>query len=361
MTNVDEFGLITAANLIVRDFMCVQEDEQVVITSDSCSDRRGIMALFNAARAVTPKTIILTIPQMPFQGALSDPYIPQTVALAVQNCDVWLDLTFPYMSGSNAHAVAMKSNKVRCLQAADLGAPGIQRLFGAVDFDLLFQVQEAFDTLVTAAVGKTCQVTNARGTDVSFTIARPATRKLRRANVSGTYTPPGSAVIYPEIESVKGVVVLEASFHEYHTLLKTPIRVEVDGPIQKVSGGGSDIRVFERALSRASGGSLGSIIHFSHGFHPTARFEGRSFIEDIRAPGNDAVGFGIPWWQPGGGENHPDGVVTTQSMWIDGQQIVDTGVICGPPRLAQLERNLQASIKKRPVADAAEARRMIAS
>lgn len=357
MSNVDEFSLINAANLIVRDFMCVADDEQVIVTADLCTDQRGVMALFNASRAVTAKTVILTIPQMPFQGALSDPYIPETVALAVQNCDVWLDLTFPYMAGSHAHATAMKSNKVRCLQAADLGAPGLQRLFGAIDFDLLFKVQEAFDALVTSAVGKRCRVTNAKGTDVTFTIARPATRKLRRANVSGTYTPPGSAVIYPEIESVKGVVVLDAAFHEYHTLLKTPIRVEADGPIRSVSGGGSDIRTFERALSRASGGSLGSIIHFSHGFHPIARFAGNSFIEDIRAAGNDAIGFGIPWWQPGGGENHPDGVVTTQSMWIDGQQIVDAGVICGPPKLAQLEKELQASVRKRPqAAQAAEAR-----
>lgn len=346
MSDVDEYSLQSAANLIVRDFMCVLPTEQVVITADSCTDQRGVMALFNASRAVTPKTVILTIPQMPFQGALSDPYIPETVAAAVRQCDVWLDVTFPYMAGSNAHADAMKSNKVRCLQAADLGAPGLQRLFGSVDFDKLFALQEVFDALVTSSVGKTCRVTNAKGTDVSFTIARPATRKLRRANVSGTYTPPGSAVIYPEIESVKGVVFLDASFHEYHTMLKTPIRVEVDGPIQSVSGGGADIRVFERALSRASGGKYGSIIHFSHGFHPTARFAGRSFIEDIRAPGNDAVGFGIPWWQPGGGENHPDGVVTTQSMWIDGQKIVDDGVIVGTPEMARLEKELQASIRK---------------
>jgi 2,5-dihydroxypyridine 5,6-dioxygenase len=57
--------------------------------------------------------------------------------------------------------------------------------------------------------------------------------------------------------------------------------------------------VFEAALRRASTGGLGSIIHFSHGFHPRARFTGKSFNEDIRVRGNDAIGFGTPWWEEG--------------------------------------------------------------
>ena len=71
-----------------------------------------------------------------------------------------------------------------------------------------------------------------------------------------------------------------------------------------------------------------------------ARFHGGSFIESIRAPGNNAVGLGIPWWEPGGGENHPDAVVTMQSMWIGGEQIVRDGVLV-PPELAKLEAAIE--------------------
>lgn len=353
MSTIDESTLAVASDLVMRDFMCVKPGEEVVITADSCTDPLAVHALFNAGRKASAKTIVMMLPQMPFQGALSDPYIPETVAVALRQSDVWIDIAFPYMAGSNVHASAMKTNRVRSLQLADLGAPGIVRLFGGVDFDRLFALQEAFDKFVAASVGKSCRVTNAKGTDVTFTISRPATRKLRRANVPGTYTAPGSAVLYPEIESVTGTIVLDACFHEYHTHLKTPIRIEVEGPIRKVSGGGADLRIFERAITRASGGSYGSIIHFSHGFHPMARLVGNSFIEDIRVTGSNAIGFGIPWWQPGGGENHPDGVVTTQSLWIDGQPVVADGVIIGPPELARLEAELQASVRRAPTSIAA--------
>jgi hypothetical protein len=96
-----------------------------------------------------------------------------------------------------------------------------------------------------------------------------------------------------------------------------------------------------RALKRAGGGEYGSVIHFSHAFHPAARYEGRSFIEDIRAAGNDAIGLGIPWWEPGGGENHPDGIVTMHSLSIDREQVVRDGAIVSPPELVRLDRELR--------------------
>ena len=71
----------------------------------------------------------------------------------------------------------------------------------------------------------------------------------------------------------------------------------------------------------------------SHGSHTAGT---------IGAIGNNAVGLGIPWWEPGGGENHPDAVVSMQSMWIDGEQIVHDGRIVGPARLVTLERELHA-------------------
>jgi 2,5-dihydroxypyridine 5,6-dioxygenase len=55
--------------------------------------------------------------------------------------------------------------------------------------------------------------------------------------------------------------------------------------------------------------------------------------------GNNAIGLGIPWWLPGGGENHPDAVVLSQSMWIDGKPVVRDGSLV-PPDLARLEQAL---------------------
>ena len=340
MSGSDETRLAVAASFIVRDFLCVKAGEQLVITADTATDPKAVQALLEAAKVSKARAAVLTIPQLPFQGALADPYVAEPLGAAVKSCDVWLDLTFPYLGGSKVHADAMALKRVRCLMFHDLDAGGIARLFAGVEFAKLFDLQEAVDGVVNRSQGKTCRVTNAAGTDVSFKIGRPATRKIRRIDQPGTYTPPGSAVIYPEIESVRGTVVVDAAFHEYFTLLRSQIRMQVDGKIREVTGGGTDLKVMDRALKRAGGGKYGHVIHFSHGFHPAARFHGGSFIESIRAAGCNAIGLGVPWWEPGGGENHPDAVVTMQSMWIDGEPIVREGVMV-LPELAKLESQLE--------------------
>ena len=314
--------------------------EQLVITADTATDPKAVQALLEAAKVAKARVAVLTIPQLPFQGALADPYVAEPLGAAVKSCDVWLDLTFPYLGGSKVHADTMAQKRARCLMFHDLDAGGIARLFAGVEFARLFDLQEALDGVVNRSLGKDCRVTNAAGTDVSFKIGRPATRKIRRIDQPGTYTPPGSAVIYPEIESVRGTVVVDAAFHEYFTLLRSQIRMLVDGRIREVSGGGTDLKVMDRALKRAGSGKYGHVIHFSHGFHPAARFHGGSFIESIRAAGCNAIGLGVPWWEPGGGENHPDAVVTMQSMWIDGEPIVRDGVMV-LPELAKLESQLE--------------------
>jgi len=51
-----------------------------------------------------------------------------------------------------------------------------------------------------------------------------------------------------------------------------------------------------RALRRAGGtNGDGNFIHFTFGFPPAAAWTGRQFIEDIRVPGRNAVGMGLPW------------------------------------------------------------------
>jgi len=335
----DESALAVAADLLVRDFMCVRAGEQVLITADTATDGAAIKALLGAARVQGAKAGVFVTPQLPFQGSLADPHISEPLAAAVKSCDVWLDLTFPYMGGSHAHDEAMKAKRARSLLVADLGAAGITRIFGGVDFDRLFALQGALDALVSGAQGKECRVTCPGGTDVRFTIGKPVTRKLRRTDQPGTYTPPGSAVIYPEIESVRGEIVVHAAFHEYMERLGEPFRMKVDGRVREISGGAGSRAVMERALRRAGRGEFGSVIHFSHGFHPAARLTGESFIEDIRVKGNNAIGLGIPWWLPGGGENHPDAIVLSQSMWIDGRLLVRDGVLV-PQDLARLEHAL---------------------
>jgi len=323
-----------AAAVMVADYMAVKPDETVVITADTETDRDLVDAVLSRVHAAGARGAVVTLPQVPFQGALADPFVSPAVAAAVANCQVWLDFTFPYLAGSHPHDVAVKEHGVRYLLGGDLGRDGAVRLFGGVDLDLYFEASTRFDELIAENLGKEVRITDTSGTDVSFRLGKPGLTKPRRAEAGGLYVVPGTCAFFPELETVRGEIVLCAVFHEHYTPLREPLRLSVDGRIRAVSGGTADRVALDRALRRAGGGDYGYVIHFTHGLNPAARFTGRSFIEDARVLGNNAVGFGLPWWVPGGGENHPDGVVSRQSIWVDGTQIVRDGLIVAPGPLA---------------------------
>lgn len=57
--------------------------------------------------------------------------------------------------------------------------------------------------------------------------------------------------------------------------------------------------------------------------------------------GYNAIGLGLPFWVPGGGENHPDCVISMQSFWIGGEPILQDGAIVAPAHLAAMAEDLQ--------------------
>ncbi|MDB5798258.1 MAG: hypothetical protein JWP36_2160 [Paucimonas sp.] len=327
-------NLERGALALAGDYMAIKAGESVLITADSETDPVAVQALFRAVAALGATPSVLTFPQVPYQGALADPYLPRTLGAAVKGCDVWLDLTFPYIAGAHVYEEAMAAKQVRYLLAGDLGAGGIARLFG-IDLDLFFSIFGQLEKLFSESVGKTIRITDALGTDVEFTLAKPAYLKPRRADKPGSYLVPGTCTLFPELESVRGTIFFSAIFHEYFTSLPDPVSIKVDGKIKEVKGPTLHRLVLDRALRRAGNGDYGNIIHFTYSMNPGARLTGRSFIEDSRVMGNNAVGMGLPWWVPGGGENHPDGVLGNQSIWIEGEAIIIDGIVVAPADIAK--------------------------
>lgn len=336
------FETAHAAQVLVRDQFCVRPGETVVVTADTASDRTAVEAVLAAATAAGGQCLLAVIPQLPFQGKLADRHIPDALTGAVMASDVWFDLTFPYLAGSSTHDRAMKAGRTRYLLLGDVTAESLRRLYGAVEIDSLFAVQSAFDDLIAAHAGAACRITGPNGTDVAFRLGKAGAKKSRRIDGPGTATVMGSCVFYPEPETLRGVIALDAVFHEYYAVLPAPIRLEVEGEIRKIDHVSGHEIPMERALRRAGNGRYGRVIHLTCGFHPAARFAGRSFIEDIRSIGSNAIGLGTPWWEPGGGENHPDGVVLRQDLWIEGAPVVRDGRIVGPDALARAARALDA-------------------
>lgn len=329
------------AATLVQDYMAVAPGESVLITADTHTDGLALEAVFRAVQAARARPVLMLIPQLPYQGGLADPYVPPTMGGAVQASDVWIDLTFPYLAGSHIFEEAMAAGKVRYLLGADMGAGGIARMFGGIDLDQYFSVFGKLQDFVIASVGKQARVTDPLGTDVSFELDKPGIIKPRRADKPGTYLVPGSCGLHPVLESVQGTLCFTAIFHEYFSALSEPLVLKVDGKVREVNGPTIDRIVLDRALRRAGNGEYGHIIHFTYGMNPAARATGKSFIEDSRVMGSNAVGMGLPWWVPGGGENHPDGVISNQSVWIDGELIIKDGMLVGPADVARLAPDLQ--------------------
>ena len=334
--------LANAANAMVKDFLAVKADETVLITSDTSSDMAVVEAVLNCADTAGAKTSVMVIPPLPFQGTLADPYISKPLAAAMHQCDVWIDLTFPYLAGSKAWDEAMENKRVRYFLCGDLKAASMVRMFHKVDLDALFRVQKAFGEVTGKSVGKVCRLTNALGSDLTFTLDKAPYPKPRQAKEPGMYTVPGAHPLWPVYDSVKGVIAVDTAFHEYYTAMPSTMVLEIDGRVKKVIGGGTEQKVMDRALKRAAGGkNYGYVIHFTCGLQPAARYTRECFVEDQRVTANNAVGLGIPFWQPGGGENHPDAVMSQQSIWIDGKQIMEEGTFVGPNKLAKLADALQ--------------------
>jgi hypothetical protein len=191
---------------------------------------------------------------------------------------------------------------------------------------------------VKSAAGEQVRFTCPLGSDVRFELDQLKLARPRVRDMPGMETVPGTQSLYPVMHSVQGRIVIQALFDEEYRKLRLPITIHVDGAITGLDGGGADDRMsFERALKRASGeSSLGYFVHFTYGFHPGTRLTGEQFIEDIRIPGSNAIGMGLPWWEKGGGENHPDGVLFDQTLWIGGDRVCEGGRFSGPGRLQAL-------------------------
>lgn len=325
-----------AATVLVEDYMLIRGDEEVLITTDTSTDMVAVQALMTAVDRRGARCTVITRRPLPYQGLLADPFISQVQAESMQHCDAWIDMCFPYFAGSTAWGRAMARGQLRYLLLGDVSAAGLGRLFGMMDMDKYRLALRAFQETVTNVEGKVCRITNSHGSDFRFILGDvPDIEHTSQATKPGFYTVPGACPIPMKPESVQGRIVVTASFHEFYEKLAGPLIMELNGEIQHLTGGGVSRGLLDRALRRAGGGRYGSVIHLTHGIHPAARLTGGSFIEDMRTIGSNAVGLGIPWDQPGGGENHPDAVLENQSLWIDDMQVIEEGVVIAPEPLAR--------------------------
>ena len=150
------------ARVLVGDYLAVREGENLLLTADTASDMAAVDAILSAADEAGAKATVAIMPQLPFQGALADPYIPEPVGAAAQSCDVWIDLAFPYLAGSHVHDQAIKAGRVRFVMITGLDGAGLACIYAGADQDLVYAVQSGFDDVALAGVGRQARITYPR-------------------------------------------------------------------------------------------------------------------------------------------------------------------------------------------------------
>ena len=100
--------IFRAADILVCDFMAVTSRDEFLLTVDTATDAIAASAILASAYAIGCKATMVTIPQLPFQGALANPYVPASLGAAAGACSVWIDLCWPYLAGSRVHDEAIK-------------------------------------------------------------------------------------------------------------------------------------------------------------------------------------------------------------------------------------------------------------
>ena len=153
-------------------------------------------------------------------------------------------------------------------------------------------------------------------------------------------------MIYPELESVKGSVVTRNMFHEYYTELAEPMTLVIDGKVREVIGGGPENKVMRRALARAGNGEFGYVVHFTCG-STRRRAIPASASSRTSAWRATRDRLGLPFWVPGGGENHPDCVISMQSLVDRGERILRDGAIVARRNSRAWPRSCARSICRR--------------
>lgn len=347
-----ELELGKASSVLVRELLKLKPGETVVITSDTESDHRVVNATASAAFSVDAKPMVIWLASPLGAAKAADPMLPiKALAGALKEADVWVEFNNKFLLYSTPYDIAMKENKkLRYICLSGLKADAMVRLIGRVDYPNLKEFMVKIANMTEKA--KHVRMTTPAGMDVEFDNAKvdsgkpdpthPINLSLGYADVPGSHMMAGQIAWAPDLESVQGTIVIDASITKIGKL-EEPIRMIIEtGKIVKI-GGGKQAEEFEAWLKSFKHPRMFNLAHTGYGFNPGAKFTGVGG-EDERIWGSISWGIGHIGAQlikPNGipAPSHIDGKCLNSSVWLDGEQIMERGKIVDP-RIVKLAEKL---------------------
>ncbi len=335
-----------ASYKLMHDLVKVQPGESVLITIDSCADFRVAEEFAKAAEMLGAKVMVAWHSTPKGYGALTMPYLPDSLIACADQTDVWIELNDQWLLYSPIWDKAVTNGRTRQVMLGGLGVERVVRLYGDVDIPALKEFQDTLTEMTKRA--KTGRITNAAGTDVSFEFrpGRPVTNEISY-DVPGGHFIVGQIGWAPEEETINGVIAFDGTISGGGDAelgrLEEPVRYNVKGGrIQSIEGGWQAEKL-SKYFASLEDDNMYIAAHVCYGVHPNAKMEGCT-AEDERVWGSTQWGFGHQGSCYSGGEpraakSHIDGICLDCTFYLDGEKILDNGVYV-EPKLAELAKKL---------------------
>jgi leucyl aminopeptidase (aminopeptidase T) len=326
------FELMRGALTLVRDVMLVKPGENVVITGDSCTDRRVVEAAASVAFAVGGKPTVIYSPTAP--NSCVEPYAP--IAAAVERADVWIEFAYSYVMHTPCFRAALDAGcRYICLTGMDVMM--MVRTIANIDYDLVIElgetlqrhVQDSDEVVVKSASGSDLKGYN-RGRRVRLS-GRKATERGYPVMLAGQIS------WNPIEETIEGRLVFDGAIWPPLDLgkLSSPVALTLkEGRVVDIQGG-HDAEVFKRWMEGLHDPeNMYRLAHYSLGFNPGVTAVTGRIVEDERVFGCMEFGIGsqgksimaLEWAAAG----HTDGIVLNPTIVLDGKAYEEDGVYLHP-------------------------------
>ena len=340
-----EYELGKAADIVARDLFALKPGETFVITADTESNPDVVNATARAAFSLGAKPMVIWTASPLGVGEAADPMLPvEALTGALKGADAWVEYNNQWLLYSTPYNVAMKQNKkLRHLNLVGMNPDMMIRCIGRIDFATLQEFQETFSAMLTET--KHVRITTPAGEDLELEHKPgiPIRCRMGYAHKPGSEMLAGQISSTPDFDSINGTIVFDGSLVPPCGKLEEPIRLTINaGTIVKVDGG-VQAREFETWMNGFNHPQMKRLAHLSYGVNPGARLTG-DIVEDERVWGSTEWGIGsVPGTivPPDGfpAPSHCDGICMNSSVWLDGEQVLDTGTFI-EPQLVQLAKKL---------------------
>lgn len=311
------------AEVVVRELMGLQQDESLLVLTDTYVFGEPAMACLEAGLRITPRASLLLFETLT-PGEQRD--LSAHVREAMAASDAVISLCETRIMATPSCQEVLRRGNTRILATEPRGIEDFlwEGLLAVDRTDILARGQALGDVLRT---GDRVVVTSAAGTKLQFRLGgRPVLVDDGTCREKGhiEFFPGVLVSVAPVEETIEGVLAVDGSVWPGGTP-RSPIMVELQrGRIERVYGG-PEAASWGGFLESLKDETVRHLCHFSIGVNPAARLRG-NMLEDERFLGAVTCGFGNQDPKFGGkvghGRFHLDVVLKSPTIEVEGKRVV---------------------------------------